>query len=403
MIVSGFARTLSSGPGLARTPRGAKSRERGALLAATGADTPGRVWLLLGDKAGDNAQIDILVEALGWTCELRRLAMLEPWNVRKPRYRPTLAHVDLEHSDPLEPPWPDLILTVGRRPSMAALWIQEQSPSTRIVLLGKPSGLLERFDLVILSGEVQIPARRNVLKIALPLMRVKESVLKEARELWQPKLADLPRPLIGILVGGPTHPFVFDDSVVARIAALEREIAGGMGGTPYLTTSRRTPRRVVGAIRSDLVTGARLFEWAPAAADNPYLGLLALADGFVVTGDSLSMIVEVARLRRPLAILPLPHGLWGTVDQRRRDLARWLFAPATDSATSRLREAVGRGLHGAGLFGHTRDFTAVHDLLIERGLATRAGEGLEPPRGELPDDLPAAVARIRELLGSRLP
>lgn len=52
----------------------------------------------------------------------------------------------------------------------------------------------------------------------------------------------------------------------------------------------------------------------------------------------------------------------------------------------------------AGLFGHTRDFTAIHDRLLQRGLATRAGEGFETPRGELPDDLPRAVARIRSLL-----
>ncbi len=357
---------------------------------------------MLGDKAGDNAMIDVLVEALGWRCELRRLVMRAPYDVRKPRYRPSLDHIDLPRSDALEPPWPDLILTVGRRPSLAALWVRQQSGGrTRIVLLGKPSGLLDRFDLVIVSGEVQIPALPNVLKIALPLMRVPAAAVEEAREVWRPKLADLPRPLIAMLVGGPTNPFVYDASVVKRLVELEQQIAGELGGTPSLTTSRRTPARVVAAIESRLVPGAQLFRWAPGSAENPYLGLLGLADGFVVTADSLSMLVEVARLRRPLAIFPLPLGLQGSFDQGRRVLARRLFAPASGSMGSRLRERLGLALHRAGLFGHTRDFTAIHDLLLERGLASpasRVGEGLEPPRGEIPDDLPVAAARIRSLL-----
>ena len=80
------------------------------------------------------------------------------------------------------------------------------------------------FDLVILSGEVQMPARPNVLKIQLPLMRVPAAAVDAARERWHPKLADLPRPLIAVLVGGPTNPFVYKASVVTRLVELERRI-----------------------------------------------------------------------------------------------------------------------------------------------------------------------------------
>ena len=45
----------------------------------------------------------------------------------------------------------------------------------------------------------------------------------------------------------------------------------------------------------ELPDGARLHRWHPDAKpeENPYLGLLGLADGFVVTADSASMVVEV--------------------------------------------------------------------------------------------------------------
>ena len=56
----------------------------------------------------------------------------------------------------------------------------------------------------------------------------------------------------------------------------------------------------------------------------------------------------------------------------------------------------GRALH---VLPRTRDFTAVHDLLIERGLAVPAGEPLRPSSGDVPNDLPAVVERVRALVG----
>src|SRR6186713_2884776 len=98
---------------------------------------PPRTWLLLGDKRGDNAQVEAIAQALGWPCERKRLQMREPWTVAKPRVKASLHHIDLDRSEPLAPPWPDLVLTIGRRPSMAALWVAEQARRcTRLVLVG---------------------------------------------------------------------------------------------------------------------------------------------------------------------------------------------------------------------------------------------------------------------------
>ena len=63
------------------------------------------------------------------------------------------------------------------------------------------------------------------------------------------------------------------------------------------------------ALAAGLPQGALLYRWDPATTgENPYLGLLAHADRFVVTGDSISMMVEVASLGKPLAIFALPVG-----------------------------------------------------------------------------------------------
>jgi hypothetical protein len=354
--------------------------------------------VVLGDKQGDNAQVEAIEQALPWPCEHRHIRMLEPFVFGKPRTGPTLYHIDRERSDPLEPPWPDLILTVGRRPANVALWIREQAGGrTRIIIVGKPSSMPSDYDLVIYSAENQFPPLPNIQGISLPLMRVNEADVAAAARVWEPRLAELPRPLIAFLVGGPTGPFVFNTAAIRQLLETIGRVSDS-GGTPYITTSRRTPPAAVAALREGLPHGARLFAWSADVAENPYRGLLGLADGFVVTGDSISMMVEVVRLRKPLAILPLPVGAVGAIDQARRTFIRWLFAPASGNRIDRLRQVLCTLLYKLRIVTLTRDFVAFHDMLVRKGLAVYAGDALRPPVGEVPDDLGIAVERILTLL-----
>lgn len=376
------------------TPQSASAPSQAADQPATP-----RVWLVLGDKGGDNAQVEALAKALPWPCERRRLEMREPYVLGKPRVAASLYHIDEARSDPLEPPWPDLIITIGRRPSMAALWVREQSHrQTKVVLLGKPSGMLDEFDLVVAGGEAQLPPLPNVFPISLPLMRVDEAAVDDAVAAWRPRLGNLPRPLIGILVGGPTGPFVFDASVTRRLIQLASDTRS-LGGTPYLTTSRRTPAPVVEALAAELPSGAVLFRWSPEAKDNPYRALLGIADGLIVTGDSISMMVEVVRLGKPLAILDLPTGALGAIDQLRRAAARLLFSPAARPGAGALRKGIAILLYRTGIISYTRDFRAFHRMLFDRGLAVPAGQPFVTGGTQPPDDVSAVAARIEALLG----
>jgi len=368
------------------------------LSAEAGTAQP-RVWLVLGDKLGDNAQVETVARALGWACERKTLHMRPPYAVAKPKVKASLYHLDLERCDPLEPPWPDLILTIGRRPSMAALWIREQSgKKTKIVLLGKPSSKLDPYDLIIASAENQLPPLPNVLPIGLPLMRLDQGAIATAATVWQPHFADLPRPLIAILIGGPTGPFLFDASVTERLLATVNSVVADQGGTAYLTTSRRTPADTVATLAARLPSGARLFQWQPDAGENPYRGLLGLADGFIVTEDSISMLVEAAQLGKPLFIFPLPRSRLGALDQWRRGITRWLFAPASATAGARWRRRLAIAAYRVGIFNQTRDFTALYQLLLERNLAVPLGQDFTGPAGQVPNDLPEVVARIRALI-----
>ncbi|MEZ5559127.1 MAG: ELM1/GtrOC1 family putative glycosyltransferase [Pseudomonadales bacterium] len=350
------------------------------------------VWLVIGDKAGDNAQLEVVRERLGWQVDYRRLTFLPRYVKGKPLFRASLRHVDLERSDPLRAPWPDIVFTIGRRPSMVALWIKAQSGGrTRVVLFGRPKRWLERFDLIVTPAQYAVPPAANVLNITLPLMRPDPQRLHEAHSAWQQRLARLPRPLIAVLVGGSTNPFRLD-AVVARDLVAQAS-AYADAGTLYVTTSRRTPAEAAAALEECLPERAVLYRWGDPAEDNPYYALLAHADGFVVTGDSISMLTEVARLGRPLAVYALPQSQAAGKYLVRAGM--WLTRAAPRLASHPLLERLG-------LLFFPRELTRIHDWLYEHGMAVPAGQplrlGSAGSAGKaVHDELDDVVARIEAL------
>jgi mitochondrial fission protein ELM1 len=356
---------------------------------------PRRIWLILGDKAGDNAQVRIVADALGWPYAIKQLTFRSRYVLGKPRFRVSLYHVDQAKSDPLRPPWPDLILTVGRRPSMAALWVKKQARGrARLVVVGRPKRWLDRIDLVIAPPQFHLPPRPNVLSLDLPLMRVDVAAVATAAQAWRARLADLPRPLVALLVGGPTKPYRFDAAVAARLLDDACAVTRRDGGSLYVTTSRRTPPAVVAALEAGLPAGTRLYRW-DGGGDNPYHALLGLADRFIVTGDSISMMVEVARSGKPLAISALPED--GRLPRLRSALGRRLAAIEESSAASIIRR-LADVLYRLRIAKYARDLSEIHRRLYERGLAVPLGAPFQPPHAHLPDDLARATERVLALM-----
>jgi hypothetical protein len=240
----------------------------------------------------------------------------------------------------------------------------------------------------------------NFLPTTLPLMRVDPEAVAAEAEIWKARFDALQKPLIAMLIGGETNPFIMNRKVADDLVATAHWIVDELGGTPYVTTSRRTTPEVVEVLRRDLPHEAVFYEWRADAAENPYRALLGSADGFIVTADSVSMMVEVIYLHKPLAIFPLPGGVLGDIDQLRRSLAHWLFNPRQVSGADRLRHRLARGVYYLDVFKvlcATRDFRAFHQLLVDQGLAVWSGAPFREADVELPDDVGAVVKRIKAL------
>lgn len=356
-------------------------------------DNP-RVWLLLGQKGGDNAQLRNLAGLLGWPYVEKQLCFN-----RLSRRANILLGASLESlasgSAPLEPPWPDLVIATGKRSVPAARWIRRRSGGrTRLVHLGRPWAPLEWFDLVVTTPQYRLPGRPNVIHNTLPIIRHDRQRLREEGEAWSERFRSLPRPWIAFLAGGPSRPFVFDERAAREIGRAACSYARDLGGSLLVTASRRCPPASFRALAGEIGCPSHIHDPFDPRQGNPYLAYLGLADRFVVTCDSASMIAEACLTAKPVCVIDLPVSY--DRKMRRAELLRSVLLGRQGSVGERIYKS----LVDYGLITSTRDLRYYTDILRQKGLITRFGEtgGEQAPAYSNDRELELTRARIRGLL-----
>jgi len=286
--------------------------------------TSPRIWVLLGPRTGDNNQALALAEALGLPFETRTLRYnpLQALSVRLP---PTAATLDRASRRHLRPPWPDLVIAIGRRSVPVARWIaRRNSGRTRLVRIGHPRIDPRLFDLVITTRQYPVPPGDNVLLLPLAMSRFSNPPEPTADEAdW---LAELPSPRRLLAIGGATKYW----SLSAPRVAQASQSLQGRAGSLVIATSRRTDSEVTAAVKAALSPSTRLVE----GAFPRFPVLLSQADEIYVTGDSVSMLSEAILTGKPVGLVPIEQDEKGRrklgetpqdvgPDARRRDLRRF--------------------------------------------------------------------------------
>jgi uncharacterized protein len=246
--------------------------------------------------AGLQAQGLGLAEAAGLAAEIQPLTPHAPWRWLAARTWPApLVAVGMA------PPFPELAIGVGGVGGAVGAALRKRG--VRVVQVQHPRLPLDRFDLVVAARHDEISGP-NVIVTRTALHRVTPARLAVAAMEWARHFASLPRPLVAVLVGGANGRFRLDRAVAGRLgaelAAMMRRDGVGVAATP----SRRTDPAAAAALREALVPlGGYVWD---GAGENPYFGLLALADAIVVTIDSVSMISEAVATEAPVMLAPLP-------------------------------------------------------------------------------------------------
>lgn len=353
--------------------------------------TSDELWVIQGSKPGDNSQVLRLAEASGLRYLVKSIVLKPGFERAKPRVRATLHHIDRQRSAELVPPWPRTVLVAGRRLAMVALWIREQSRGeTKLALIGAPKAEAEKFGLIIVPIQYRVAEGPNVCRVGLPLLGVPPAQIAREGARFSEALSRMPRPLTVLMAGGSTSSLILDPQTAADIIRRIRETCANEGGSIFVTTSRRTPPESARAMAASLHPQDRLHVWRRDDPDNPLMGLLLHGDRFVVTEDSMSMLVEVARLGRPLAIAPLLHA-----NREVAGVLNRLHVP--QDAVNRISSWAGQ-LIDLVSGPSSRDFKRLHDYMFDHGMAVPLGRPFVPVHAPPPDDILIAAKRLRDLV-----
>jgi hypothetical protein len=343
-------------------------------------------WVLAAPGAGDNHQLATLVELVG--ADARWFDPPDPvGRVLRDRaigFRAT--EIPPDRAARYRPPWPDLVMIAGGRGVIDARRIRNASGGrTKIVCVGRPWAPLDWFDLVVTTPQYRLPPHPNVLTLDLPLNRPPD-VDEASLAHWRAAFADLPRPLLGVLLGGRSGSFRFSRADAMRLADEIDRLAESAGGSAVVVGSPRTPPEALDAIGAAVRAPVRVHPFR-ADAPNPYAATLHLADALLVTSDSASMLAEACFNGKPVAVAEL-------TERPRARLTRKLraFAPVLDRATQHLT--------ARGLWIPARDMPELHRRAAEAGRVTELEGLLAAPAEKRAPAMPLREVRerVRELL-----
>jgi mitochondrial fission protein ELM1 len=253
-------------------------------------------WIYTEPYAGLQAQALGLAEAAGLSPKIVELHPRPLYRVLPPAtWKEPLGAVNLRN-----PPG-GLAFTAGG--SGAAVGAALHKRGNQVVQVQHPRMDLNLFDLVVVNQHDEVTGP-NVVVTRTALHRVSPERLAEAKALWAPRFAHLPRPLVAVLVGGSNGRYrleAAEGTSLARslIALMNYDKAGVM-----VTPSRRTSAAVRETLQQVLAPrGAWIWDLQ---GDNPYFGMLACADIIVATMDSISMVSEAVATSAPVLIAELP-------------------------------------------------------------------------------------------------
>jgi hypothetical protein len=279
-------------------------------------------------------------------------------------------------------------IACGRFYGHVATWLKQRAGGAMVqVQLGRIGAPLVHYDVAAATALYGLPPADNFVPLTLPITRRDPAREAAALAAWTPQLQHLPRPWTMMMIGGPTAQIAFGPPEIAALIARATRIGLESKGTVIVAFSKRTPAPIRTAIRAGLESppgfASLILDW-PAPEPNPYPALLVLADRFLVTSDSASMIADACVTGKPLELIRLPmsghvsrfstRGLGLSLDARRR--RRWRDGRAPD-ALDRLRDMLVRR-YWIRVFDEPRDYLhAVEHAGLVRDAASDRGRQIQ--------------------------
>ena len=255
-------------------------------------------WIVTEGLAGTENQCIGVAECLDVPYEIKRINLNQPWKTLSP-------YIGLEQpwsfTPELNPPWPDLLITSGRKSIAVSRYIKKASKgATFTVHIQDPRISSRYFDLVAVPEHDPMRADNVIVTQASP-NKITPGLLKQAKEHF-PEFGDFPSPRVAVLIGGSSKAYTLTPEITNNLVQTLLRIKTSL----MITCSRRTGENNNKILENGLGNDTNYF-W-DGSGDNPYIGFLAWADYIMVTADSASMISESCTTGKPVYMIDLEGG-----------------------------------------------------------------------------------------------
>ena len=267
-----------------------------------------------------------LAEAMGFQPVVKRVRFRFLWTRLPAGLWPFPFCAVPKGSDVLSPPWPDILITCGRRSVPLSLAIRQKSGGkTFAVHIQNPTVPPSAFHMVV-APEHDGLTGPNIHLTHGSLHRVTAARMKDACGKFAPLYASLPRPLVGVLIGGSNRRYRMGEREMAELGDKLRLLHKESGAGLAVTASRRTDMATMGVLHEKLADVPTVFwdgqdkkfggdsggdsgsNFVSDSGENPYYGILGLADLMVATCDSISMVSEACASTKPVLVAHFPGG-----------------------------------------------------------------------------------------------
>ena len=268
------------------------------------------VWCLTDERVGSSKQAIILANKLCNNSAIIKNIVYNKFIVLPNLLKFKTTGIDFKKSDNLTvnniEQLPNIIVFAGRRLAGVALYLKKQfykqfKKNVKLIAILNPNYNFKLFDFVILPKHDRIKADKykNVITINGSICELNKNKIKADGEKFKQQIINqYKHPCHCLIIGGDTKNKKMNvNNFKIFVKNLDEKIKKD-NGFLLISTSRRTNQECITMLKNTISCEHYLYQWQKNDKNNPYFAFLDLADKFIITADSISMLAEIINLHR---------------------------------------------------------------------------------------------------------
>ena len=257
-------------------------------------------WVISDGAAGNRRQAMALADGLGLAPRVIDLRLRQPWDALAPHLCLGARHGMMDRNGQrIVPPWPAIAIGCGRRAALLTRCLRNWSARRCFtVQILDPRISPAHFDVVVAPRHDQLSGA-NVIETLGALNPIDDAWLEQGHIQFS-SFGTLPTPRTAVLIGASNASVALDDAWFAALFDTLARQHALTGGSFLVSTSRRTSASRIEQLRKQFSRWPGTFWAGPENGENPYAGMLAWADGIIVSADSVNMVSEACATGKPV-------------------------------------------------------------------------------------------------------